>query len=278
MSTSSDPDRAPQFDMTDREKSEVEQRIRPRAQVLHEAIRLEGEHEIRRRPSALAWSGLAAGLSMGFSLVAMGLLQAALPDAPWRPLLVNLGYSVGFVIVIVARQQLFTENTLTAVLPLLQSPTFATGWCLVRLWAVVLATNLFGTFLISLVLAKTEVFSPEVRAQFEALGTHALAGGFGIHMLRAVFSGWLIALMVWMLPGAPSRILLIVAVTYIIGLGGLSHVIAGSVECLYAVAAGAATWGEYLWHFLLPVLLGNIVGGVALVAALGHAQVAADVS
>jgi formate/nitrite transporter FocA (FNT family) len=267
---------SPQIPLSEHEKEEVEHRIRPRAQVLHEAIRLEGEHELHRPATALAWSGLAAGLSMGFSLVAMGLARAMLPNEGWTPLLVSLGYCVGFLIVIVARQQLFTENTLTPVLPLLHDKTLATARRLLRLWAIVLVSNLTGTLVIAFVLQRTAVFPDAVKAQFAALGREAVAGSFGIHLLRAIFSGWLIAIMEWMLPGARSPGFIVLTITYLIGLGSLSHVIAGSVECLYAVVAGYSSWGEYFGHFLAPVLLGNVLGGTTIVAALNHAQIAAD--
>jgi len=55
---------------------------------------------LERNISPLALSGLAADLSMGFSLAAEALLQVHLPDAPWTPLITKLGYSIGFLIVI----------------------------------------------------------------------------------------------------------------------------------------------------------------------------------
>jgi formate/nitrite transporter FocA (FNT family) len=70
----------------------------------------------------------------------------------------------------------------------------------------------------------------------------------------------------------------IVLLTYIIGIGELSHVIAGSVEAFYAVVTGAASFPHVLVNFILPVLLGNLVGGGALVGALHHAQIEADKS
>src|SRR5512141_611186 len=106
--------------------------------IVHEAIRMEGEEELRRPSSALAWSAFAAGLSMGFSLVAEALLRAGLPDAPWRPLIAKLGYSVGFLVVILGRQQLFTENTLTVMLPLLERRSGRALLSVLRLWAIVL--------------------------------------------------------------------------------------------------------------------------------------------
>ncbi len=112
-------------ELTAEEEKQVKTRGAPRAAVVYETVREEGEFELQRTVSGLAWSGLAAGLSMGFSLVAEGLLRHHLPDAPWRPLVSKLGYSAGFLIVILGRQQLFTENTLTVILPLLLSSTLS---------------------------------------------------------------------------------------------------------------------------------------------------------
>jgi formate/nitrite transporter FocA (FNT family) len=259
------------------ERQQVQERARPRAAVLYETIRTEGELELHRPASALAWSGLAAGLSMGFSLVATGLIRAGLPDMPWRPLVSSLGYAVGFLIVIKARQQLFTENTLTAVLPFLQRHNLHGFWLLVRLWSIVLATNLVGVLLFALLAGHTDAFSSEAKREFTAFGLEALEGGFGSHFVRAIVSGWLIALVVWMLPGAGATSgAIIVVLTYLIGLGRLSHVVAGSVDVLYVVTTGAAAWADFVLRFFVPVLLGNIAGGGALVAALSHAQISAD--
>jgi formate/nitrite transporter FocA (FNT family) len=108
------------------------------------AIRYDGEEELNRPISALAWSGLAAGMSMGFSLVAEALFRTYLPDQPWRPLITSLGYPLGFLIVIIGRQQLFTENTLTAIIPLLARRNTATLLRVARLWTVVLVANPCG--------------------------------------------------------------------------------------------------------------------------------------
>jgi formate/nitrite transporter FocA (FNT family) len=263
-------------DLTESEREEVEERKHPRAQVLYETIRLEGEHELERPTSALAWSGLAAGMSMGFSLLAMGLLRAYLPDAPWARLIVSFGYCVGFVVVITARQQLFTENTLTPVIPFLAHKDARTFFQLLRLWAIVLVTNLVGTLAVALALHFSGAFPEEIRAAFAEIAEQATEGSASEHFVRAVFSGWLIALMVWMLAGASARAFVVVMVTYIVGLGHLSHIIAGSTEVLYAVLDGKMAPVSYFTQFLLPVGAGNLIGGIALVAVLNHAPVAAD--
>lgn len=258
------------------ERQDAERRSAPSASVVHEAIRAEGEDELKRPSAALAWSGLAAGLSMGFSLVTEGLLQSHLPDQPWRPLIVRFGYTIGFLIVILGRQQLFTENTLTPILPLLARRNLATLAQVLRLWSVVLVTNLLGTLIFAWVISHSDIFPPDVQKAFAELSRESLNGDFGTVLLRGVFAGWLIALMVWLLPFAEAaRIYVIIIIAYVVGLGGFSHIIVGSVEAFYSVLTGVIPPGDYVTRFMIPTLLGNIIGGVSLVAVLGHAQVIA---
>ena len=136
--------------------------IRLKAALVHEIIREDGEEELARSVSALAWSGLAAGLSMGFSLVVEGLLHHYLPDAQWRPLIASFGYTTGFVIVVLGRQQLFTENTLTGVIPVLTRRNRASLMALLRLWAVVLLANLVGACLFAALAAAAPLFEPNL--------------------------------------------------------------------------------------------------------------------
>jgi len=215
---------------------------------------------------------------MGFSLVAEGLLRAHLPETHWRPLVAKLGYPFGFLIVVIGRQQLYTENTLTAVLPFMHGPSGDKFLKLLRLWAVVLVANLAGALIFAWVAGKTDAFRPEFKAAFSAIGREAQEGGFWLVILRGVFAGWLIALMAWLIPASPksSEVILITVLAYVVGLAGLPHIIAGSVEVLYTVSTGETSWAAYLGGYMLPTLIGNTAGGVALVAWLNHAQVAND--
>lgn len=100
--------------------------------------------------------------------------------------------------------------------------------------------------------------------------------GFGTTLLRGIFAGWLIALMVWLLPFAESaRVWVIIFITYLVGLGHFSHIIAGAVETFTVAAMGQQAWLAVLGGYIVPTLLGNILGGVSLVAILNHAQVVA---
>jgi formate/nitrite transporter FocA (FNT family) len=264
----------PELSERERKKADEEQSLD--ADTTHEVIRREGEEELKRSTSALAWSGLAAGLAMGFSLVAEGLLRHSLPRAEWVPLVAKLGYAFGFLIVILGSQQLFTENTLTAIVPLLSHRTREKLAKVARLWAVVLAANLLGAFLFALVVARTELFEPAVHRSFVEIAEKAMESPFWTTALKAVFAGWLIALMVWMLPAAQSsHVLVIVLMTWLVGVGHFSHIVAGAVDVFYLVAVGRTGIGDAFGRFLVPTLLGNVVGGVTLVSALNHAQVTA---
>jgi formate/nitrite transporter FocA (FNT family) len=261
------------YTLNPRERQEAERRSAPHVAVVHEAIRLEGEEELERSPQALGWSGLAAGLSMGFSLLAQGFLHAALPDTDWSVLIVKFGYAVGFLVVILGRQQLFTENTLTPVLPLLHDFRGKIGKA-AKLWGVVLFGNLVGAGLFAWALSVAPSFDADMQRAFLEIARDVYRGDFLATFVAALYAGWLIALMVWMLPFAEGgRIAVIVVVTYVIGLGHLDHSIAGSAEVLYLVAMGEVGFLSYLTHFLAPAVLGNFIGGVVFVALLNHAQV-----
>jgi formate-nitrite transporter family protein len=269
-----EPDPLPVAVSTRKEQKQVEERMAIGANVVYEAIRREGDEELNRPAIALAWSGLAAGLSMGFSFIAEGLLSSHLPDVPWRPLVSKFGYCLGFLIVILGRQQLFTENTLTVILPLLARKNLATLLRVLRLWGIVLSANLVGTFLLALCLSRVVLFDAYTQTRLIDIGWEHFGAGFGTVVMRGVFAGWLIALMVWLLPGAESaRVSIIIIVTYIVGLAGFNHIVAGSTTALFLVVTKSASWGTYFAQFFIPTMLGNIIGGVSLVAALGHAQV-----
>ncbi len=256
------------------EQKQVEERLAIGAHVVYETIRREGEEELSRPAAALAWSGLAAGLSMGFSFIAETLLMAHLPDSSWRPLVSRAGYSVGFLIVILGRQQLFTENTLTVILPLLARKDASTFLRVLRLWGIVLSANLVGTFLFALCVARMAVLEAHAQPYLMETAQAHIGTSFGIVLLHAVFAGWLIALMVWLLPAAESaKVSIIILITYLVGIGSFSHIIAGSTTTLFLVVKGSISFWDFLARFFIPTLIGNIIGGVSLVAALGHAQV-----
>lgn len=255
------------------EHEEVVEKAMPGAHIVYRAVLKEAEEELERPTAALACSGLAAGLCMGFSLVLEGLIQSRLPDTQWRDLVGRLGYTSGFIILIFGRQQLFTENTLTPILALLKKRDASTFLHTARMWAVLLLANLVGGFVIAYVLNRSDVFKEEEKAAFLRIASEAMEPGRMTLFLKSIFAGWLIATMVWMLPTANhARFFVLMLIPYIVGLGGLSHIIIGSIYSFYTVFEHHHTFVEYFTQFFWPVLLGNCIGGVTLVAVLNYGQ------
>ncbi|MGS0635877.1 formate/nitrite transporter family protein [Citrobacter sp. VF227] len=256
-----------------------EDRLPSRAMAIHEHIRQDGEKEMERDAMALLWSAIAAGLSMGASLLAKGIFHVQLEGVPGGFLLENLGYTFGFIIVIMARQQLFTENTVTAVLPVMQNPTLGNFGLLMRLWSVVLLGNIIGTGVAAWAFEHMPIFDEETRDAFVKIGMDVIKNTPIEMFSNAIISGWLIATMVWMFPAAgAAKIVVIILMTWLIALGDTTHIVVGSVEILYLVFNGTLHWSDFLWPFALPTLAGNICGGTFIFALMSHAQIRNDMS
>jgi formate-nitrite transporter family protein len=267
-----------EHEITEREVEDIEERSTPRTPVIYEIVRRHGDEEMARPAVSLWWSGVAAGLSISFSLLAQAILLTHLPEAPWRPLVVSFGYSVGFVMVVMSRQQLFTETTVTAVLPVMAEFTPANLGKLSRMWGIVLAANLAGTFFAALFCTFTPVLAPELKDAMLQIARPIMTPGWIEMVFKGVSSGFLIAAMVWLMPSAEAtQFHVIVLMTWLIAAGGFMHIVAGSVEAFLLVLNSEMHWLTMISGFILPVLAGNIIGGTALFALIAHAQVMKEI-
>ena len=274
MSRSSTGRKPGQGKLSKQESREVEERLRLRAPVVYEIVRAEGEEELARPVASLWWSGLAAGIAISMSVVSEGLLRRHVPDVPWRPLIEDLGYTVGFLIVVLGRLQLFTENTITAVLPLMAERTphnlYQTG----RLWGIVFAANIVGTMIFALAATYGGIFPPDQIDAFREISLHFMSKPPFEMMLHGIPAGFLIAVMVWMIPSAKGAdFWVILLLTYLIALGDFSHVIAGSAEAFLLLAHGEIGLWQTFAGFLAPAFVGNVIGGTALFTVLAYSQV-----
>ena len=264
--------------ITEREIEDVEELSSPRTPVIYEIVRRQGEEEMARPIVSLWWSGVAAGLSISFSLLAQAILQTRLPDASWRPLVADFGYSVGFVMVVMSRQQLFTETTVTAVLPIMADFNLRNLALLARMWSVVLIANFAGTLFAALFCTFTPVLSPDLYNGMLDISRHILGHTLLETFFRSIAAGFLMAAMVWLIPSAEAaQFYVVVLMTYLIAAGNFMHIIAGSVEAFLLVLNGQLTWLALLGQFAVPTLLGNIVGGTALFALIAYAQVMKEI-
>ena len=164
-------------------------------------------------------------------------------------------------------------------LPVFYQPRWKSVGILLRMWAIVLFDNIAGTIAFAVLLSRQDLFSAEIRQALSAASAVSISDGAIPTILKAMLAGWMIALMVWVLPSAKSAgLFVIVLMTCVIALGQFSHIVAGSSEAAFAVLTGVATVGDYFDRFFLPTILGNLLGGVALAALLNHAPVAHEIA
>ncbi len=249
------------------------------ATILNQEIR-EGVDELERPTRGLLLSGFSAGLDIGFSVLAIGvlgtLLDADISDLA-RALILANAYALGFILVIFGRSELFTEHTTLAVLPLLDGRTTAAR--VGRAWCLIYCGNMVGVSVFSLILAWTGPALGSIEASvLEVVAHHLLDHSWWVILLSATVAGWLMGLVSWLVTAGrdtTSQILFVWLVTGLIGLAGLHHCILGTGEVLSALFMGAALPLGAMTHFIVFTTLGNVVGGFFFVAVVkyGHASV-----
>lgn len=245
---------------------------------IYDIIRLEGEEELARPVKSLVWSGIAAGVMISFSVLGEAVFRTHLPDNDSRYLIENLGYSLGFLLVILGRLQLFTENTITTVFPLVADPKWGMWWQVIRLWTIVLAANVIGACGAAAVMVHTSAIPQEIFPALLDLSNHALGFPPGEAFMRAIPAGVLVAAIVWMLPQAKgSSFFVIVTFTWLIAAGDFTHIVAGSVEMWFLLFSGETGAADAVFAFFLPVLAGNIVGGTVIFTLMAWGQVQDEV-
>lgn len=267
----------PSSELSEEETTAVAKRKAGSARVVHEVIRLQGDEELNRPVLSLLFSGFAAGVAITSSVLATTFLKFHLPEAGWTELVTSLGYSVGFVVVIMGNLQLFTETTVTAVLPLAAHPSWRNLGRLLRLWGAVLAANMAGTLLVAVMIAHGTIVSPAQLATAIELSGKLLTHDGWTTMWIGIPAGFLVGSIAWILPNARgSEFWIVLMLTYVVSIGGFSHVVAGSCEAWLLWLTGHASLGWALGGFMLPALIGNILGGTGLFAVLAHGQVRSE--
>jgi formate-nitrite transporter family protein len=245
---------------------------RPSAEDIYKQVAANARQELKRTNVALAISGFGGGAFMGLSALGTAIAVALIGTGSAAQIISRMFYPLGFIVVIIGRSQLFTENTLYPVaLVLAEKREF---WNTVRLWSIVLPANIIGALSFSLLAAWTPALQPMFVEALTHLGLEGLAHPASTIFWSGVIGGWIIALTAWLVSGSHSitgSVMIIWLLTYIVGLGNFAHCIASSCEILVAVLTHHATWGAYM-GWLIPAVAGNICGGVGLVTILEYGQ------
>jgi formate-nitrite transporter family protein len=273
-----DTQSSPRLESAEEGVEDLARHMPSEAAAVHEVIRRDGERELRRKFPALLWSAIAGGITISVSFMSRGVIQANLPPTEFGFLIEAVGYTLGFIFVICAGQQLFTENTITPVLPFVSKPSRHQFIRVLRLWGTVLLGNTLGGLVAAMVFAFMPIFPPEVNEAFGKIGHHLLERSWHKMLAGGVIAGWMVATLVWVVFATPaSKVALIFLVTYVIAIGDFPHVIVGTTEALYMLLLHEAAAGEVVFRFWLPTLIGNVLGGTFIFALISHAQVRSDV-
>ncbi|WP_300376150.1 formate/nitrite transporter family protein [Henriciella sp.] len=268
------PDHAEDDQITEQERVEAATLTKLKSRMVYEIIRQEGRTELSRPQSSIWWSGIAAGIAISMSLAMEAMIRNGLPDREWRPLIENFGYAAGFLIVMLGRLQLFTENTITAILPALADPCRRTIVGTTRLWSTVFLANMVGTAVAAGFFAYSGALQPEVKQAAVELGNHVAEWGAWETFVKAMPAGFLVAALVWMRPGSEgNEFWVIVFFTYLIALGDFAHVVVGSTELFLLAFEGEGEILKLVVVNLLPAFAGNLIGGAGLFAMLAWGQV-----
>jgi formate/nitrite transporter FocA (FNT family) len=245
---------------------------RPTAHAIYEQVAKNARVELDRDAFSLMVSGLAGGMGMGLTALAVSVAGATLGPSGPAHFVACLLYPIGFIVVILGRSQLFTENTLYPVaLMLAESGHFLRT---ARLWALVLPFNIIGAFLFAVLTARTGALKPEFVTEMVRLGVEAAGKSTGTVFWSAVVGGWIIAMVAWLVSGSHSitgSVALIWLLTFLVGLGGFAHCIASSGEILAAVVTHQLELADY-GRWIVLAVAGNICGGVLLVTLLEYGQ------
>ncbi|MCU1226064.1 MAG: formate/nitrite transporter [Edaphobacter sp.] len=251
---------------------------RPSAQDIYEQVANNARQELARSSISLAISGLAGGIFMGLSALgtAIALSMLTMPGAPPSgavQFIAKIFYPLGFIVVILGRSQLFTENTLYPVALVLAEKNHF--WKTLRLWAVVLPANVLGALAFAALASLTTALHPDVVQSLAQLGLEAAHHPATTIFWSGVMGGWIIATVAWLVSGSHSitgSVMIIWLLAFVVGLGNFAHCIAASGEVFTAILTGRAPWIAFPnWFF--PAVAGNICGGVGMVTLLEYGQV-----
>lgn len=253
----------------------TDESVRHPDDILKKAIE-EGLEQYERPNFSLFLSAISAGLIIGFAGMCVALISQLVPSESGiiaNRLAVALVYPLGFIVCIMSGTQLFTEHTATAVYPVLDRKVHYKH--LFVLWLIVLVGNFVGTFGSSILLFFAE---PVIQAQegFVQVAHHLIQFSFVEVFASAVLAGWLMAQGGWLVfatPPTSSQILCIFIVTFIIGLGGLHHSIAGSAEIFSGLLHSENPDYFRSLKFLVSAILGNLIGGSFFVGVLNYAHI-----
>ncbi|WP_299155534.1 formate/nitrite transporter family protein [uncultured Christiangramia sp.] len=258
----------------DNQDSQEKTMTKTHGEILKEQI-IEGCETYDRSKSSILLSSFTAGLEIGFSFLMLCSLFSFLEGKVAEETifkLIALVYPLGFILVVLGKSILFTEQTSLLALPVLNNRRSV--WSLFQIWGVVILGNLAGGMLIALTVSwlgsGLNLFEAEVIAK---IGEHFVNYDILTIFLSAIMAGWLMGLLSWLVTSSKettAEILIIYLITAVMGFTGLHHSIIGHIEIFAGMlVSDKITFLVYL-KTLVTALAGNAVGATVFVALLKY--------
>jgi len=245
---------------------------RPTAEDIYQQVAQNAKTELKRSTISLAISGFAGGIFMGLSGLGSALVLGFFGTSPTTHFVASMFYPIGFIVVIIGRAQLFTENTLYPVALVLSEKREL--WNTLRLWCTVLPANVCGALAFAALASRTSALPPETKQALVRLGLQAAHMTPATIFWSGVTAGWIIATAAWLVSGSHSitgSVMILWILTFVVGLGNFAHCIATSGEILSSVLVRQLSAMSY-FHWLWIAVAGNVCGGVFMVTVLEYGQ------
>lgn len=239
-------------------------RSEPEVEEAYERLVDQGRERLDRPLLPLLSTGLLGGVDVGVGV----LIYLVVQTETHNHLLAAMAFSIGFVALLLAKSELFTENFLVPVMSVVAKS--GTLGQLARLWVVTLAANLVGGFAMAGMIV---VALPDVHAAAVEAGSHyAHLGVSWRSFFLAVLAGAVITLLTRMQHATESlgvRLVPAVLMSFVLVGAQLFHSVLDSILMFAGLLTGSADYGYLDWSGALAwSALGNLVGGLGLVTGL----------
>lgn len=259
----------------------IEEEPKPLGQESPEMVQDASKLGARRLQRSMAGTSVTAfigGMSVSFGVVAMVWSASALSGEITGPspahLVGSFAFPVGFLILLVGKSELFTENFLLPVAGVLERRGSVQQ--LGQLWGASLVFNLLGAVVFAFLISREGVLDAEPTLHIMDLAEHKVEYSFSTSFVKAIFAGWLMTVLTWLLlaaEGFAARLAMIWAMAALIVLGQFNHVVISASEIFMAIFVGESiTIMDWFTRNFIPALFGNIVGGVVFVTMLHYIQ------
>ncbi|MDA8052633.1 MAG: formate/nitrite transporter family protein [Deltaproteobacteria bacterium] len=239
-----------------------------------------GQTRLNRTWLEMSMSGLIAGMNVTFGIIASSYVAGA--TAPFVGANISkifgaLFFPIGFIFLMIGKSELFTENFLVPVTSVIAKKNKIGS--LFKLWSLTLIGNMAGIFIFALAIAGSlnQLVPSFVVSHIHSVANSYMSKSPFVMVLSAIFAGWLITLMTWLLiasRGTLARIFIIWIVGFLIFLNSFSHIVVASSEILIAINTGShISYLSWLYPYVPLTIIGNMIGGLFFVTILQYLQI-----